>query len=110
MTKIVPTVGRVVLYKLSQHDADTILRALGFKPGNSMREGDVLPAIIVKTWGNTPESAVNLQVLLDGAGVHWVPSRCVGDVPGTYHWMVYQQGQAAKTEAVERALADRGRA
>src|SRR5579884_2584878 len=105
MTKIVPTVGRVVLYRLADFDVRQILKMVGFKPLADMKEGDVLPAIVVKTWGSTPESAVNLQVLLDGAGTYWCTSRVVGDAPGTYHWMAYQQGQAAKAEAAERALA-----
>lgn len=96
MTKIVPTVGRVVLYRLSDHDVRQILRMSGFKPGNDVKVGDVLPATVVKTWGEWPESAVNLQVMLDGPGTYWCPSRVVGDVPGSYHWMGYQIGQAAK--------------
>lgn len=105
MTKIVPTVGRVVLYRLSSADIRMIDKSHGFKPGNDYREGDILPAIVVRTWGSTPESAVNLSVLLDGVGTYWATSRVVGDAPGQYHWMAYQQGQAAKTEAAERALA-----
>jgi hypothetical protein len=71
--------------------------------GNTAEEGQVYPADVVRTWGDTPESAVNLQVKLDGNDTFWVTSATVSDgpEPGKFHWMPYQVGQAAKTEAAE---------
>lgn len=56
--------------------------------GNPVVEGDVFPMLITRTWGSTPESAVNGQVFLDGCDVFWATSRSVGDVPGTFSWPV----------------------
>jgi hypothetical protein len=50
--------------------------------GNQVTAGDVYPAMIVRVWGDTPESAVNLQVHLDGNDTYWATSRVVGD----YAW------------------------
>lgn len=118
---IVPTIGRVVLYCLSQQDADAINRRRtdGFsirermqqEPaawpagaqahiGNHAYAGDVFPADIVRVWGDQPDSAVNLQVKLDGNDTYWVTSATVSEEPvqGRYHWMPYQKGQAAKVD------------
>ena len=99
----VPTVGRTVHYTLTEADAEVInrrrsdaslnLRQIqeaksGFVAhiGNSATEGQVCAAVIVRTWGETPESAVNLQVLLDGNDVYWAASRSVGDGSGHFAW------------------------
>ncbi len=92
----VPTLGRIVLYTLGEHDADAInasrsvtsgAAAAGFpRVGNAPRIGDDYPAVIVRVWGDSEQSAVNLQVLLDGTDTYWVTSRTVGDRPGTWHW------------------------
>lgn len=103
-----PTAGRIVHYKLSGGDAQDInRRRLDFmdfcranpRPeqsgvfpgasghighwGNQAAEGDVYPAMIVKTWSGT---TVNLQVYLDGNDAYWATSRQEGDNPG--QWMV----------------------
>jgi hypothetical protein len=51
-----------------------------------------------------------LIVLLDGTDAYWATSRHVseGAVPGCYHWMPYQLGQAAKAEALEQQMRDVG--
>lgn len=103
----IPTIGRIVHYTLSEADADTINRrrddavsaarnprfADRQKPmgeqvhvGNKANAGDVFPMIIVRTWGTTPESSVNGQVLLDGNDTLWVTSVSVGDGPRRFAW------------------------
>ena len=81
-----PSIGRIVHYSLSQHDADEINRRRTDSPqtGNHAMEGDVYPAMIVRLFGETPESAVNLQVFLDGNDSFWATSRTLGE--GPFHW------------------------
>ncbi|MET9086175.1 hypothetical protein ABZX77_30590 [Streptomyces sp. NPDC004237] len=81
-----PSIGRIVHYTLNQQDADEINRRRADSPqaGNHAREGDVYPAMIVRIFGETPESAVNLQVFLDGNDSHWATSRTLGE--GPFHW------------------------
>lgn len=121
---ITPTLGRVVLYCLSEQDAEAINRRrttggaissriqtgewpLGAQAhiGNAVKEGDVFPALIVRTWS---EDLINIKVMLDGSDDYWATSRHVSDgaQPGFYHWMPYQVGQAARTEAAEAKLAE----
>lgn len=90
-----PTIGRIVHYRLTANDAETILarRAAtrGQSIGNTPHEGQVVPLIITAVWpeeyaGNArlghheegtkydgPEG-VNGQVLLDGNDSLWVTS------------------------------------
>lgn len=103
--KIVPSIGRIVLYRLSAYDVIAIHKQRGHNhSSNEVIEGQVLPAIVVAVWGTTPTSAVNLKVMLDGADTFWATSRSPGDKPGQYHWMQYQLGQAQKAEAAEAKL------
>jgi hypothetical protein len=102
-----PTIGRIVHYTLTKDDAEEINRRRTDSPaiisrmqlsppqwpagaqahiGNSVAEGDVYPAIIVRTWGSTPESSCQLQVFLDGNDTYWATSRSVGTTPGTWAW------------------------
>lgn len=81
----VPTVGRIVHYRLSDADAAAI-RSLPTVHLNPVQAGQVCAAVIVRVWGDTPESAVNLQVLLDGLGTYWATSRCQGDGDGSWSW------------------------
>lgn len=81
-----PTIGRIVHYRLSAGDATAINALPG--PKNEAREGDVYPALVVRTWGETAESAVQLQVFYDGAGSYWATSRREGDEPATWAWPV----------------------
>ena len=84
---MVPSVGRIVHYKLSTVDAGDINRLrddalsarsdsahLGFvvRVGNAVKPGDTYPMMIVKTWGDTEQSPVNGQVHLDGDDLYWV--------------------------------------
>lgn len=102
---IIPTIGRIVHYRLSADDAAQVNRrrttafsiAERIKAavwphgaqahiGNEAAEGDAVPMLIVKTWGDTPGSCVNGQVLLDGNDVLWVTSAMVGEGPRTFSW------------------------
>jgi hypothetical protein len=46
----------------------------------------IFPMIIVRTWGDTPESAVQGQVLLDGNDTYWATSRVCGKHAGMWRW------------------------
>lgn len=116
---VTPTIGRVVLYCLSEQDAEQInrRRTTGHSIAERIREaawpvgaqahigttvyaGDVCPGIVVRVWN---EDCINIQVLLDGNDVLWATWCNVSDepTPGRYHWMPYQKGQAAKAEALD---------
>lgn len=84
----VPTVNRTVSYKLAAWDVDKInhRRASTGAHGNDVKEGQVYPMVIVRVWGDTPDAAVNGQVLLDGEDTYWATSRVVGDQLGQYSW------------------------
>ena len=88
-TERVPTPGRVVLYKLSQRDVEHIEFERAQRtgaPGNSPREGDVVPATVVRVWAD----GVNAQAVLDGADSLWLTSRKQGTEPGTWAWPTVQ--------------------
>ncbi|NIY68009.1 hypothetical protein [Streptomyces malaysiensis] len=95
-----PTVGRTVLYRLSEQDSRDINRrrrdfehrtpvldGTGFvgRVGNSAAEGQVCAATVVRVW-NESTDAVNLQVHLDGNDILWATSRSQGDDPGQWAW------------------------
>ena len=54
--------------------------------GNEAREGDYYPAVVVRVFGEYPDSPVNLKVLLDGNDDFWATSRYEGEGPGTWTW------------------------
>jgi hypothetical protein len=88
-----PTIGRIVWYTLNDADAVAVRakrlarETPGFPlAGNTVTAGQVFPAVIVRVWGDTPESAVNLQVLLDGDDAYWATSRQVGEGEGRWAW------------------------
>ncbi len=86
---MIPTTGRIVHYALGPSDVDTIKRnrsvaGTGIAMGNEPHEGDILPMLIVKPWGDTEGSAVNGQVFLDGNDTLWVTSRSEGTGPFTW--------------------------
>jgi hypothetical protein len=93
-----PTIGRIVLYRASQYDADRInkRRKDAYSSGayaeesgtiahigNDVAEGQLFPALIVRVWQG---GLVNLQVQLDGNDVYWATSRKEGEDVGTWHW------------------------
>jgi hypothetical protein len=87
MSEIVPTKDRVAWYVLSADDAKAINKSLHV--GKSVAEGDICPAMVVETFGDKPDSYVNLKVILGGGENFWATSRKVGAGPGTYHWTPY---------------------
>lgn len=84
---MVPSIGRIVHYKMAKHDVESIT-ARGHQgswhPGNPVEVGDVFPAMIVRTWGSTEGSAVNLQVFLDSNDSYWATSRQEGGGEGNW--------------------------
>ena len=97
MTKIVPTIGRVVHY-----------RGASIGAANGMQVYDVekpLTALVVFVWSDT---CVNLTVFDHAGNAHSRSSVPINETHGASawaEWMVYQQGQAAKAEKAEEALA-----
>jgi hypothetical protein len=102
---MIPTIGRIVHYRLDDQDAEQINRrrttgrliadriALAQWPigaqahiGNEAKAGDTYPMLIVRCWGDTETSAVNGQVFLDGNDVLWTTSVAVGEGPRTFSW------------------------
>lgn len=95
MTPIIATPGRIVLYRLCESDVREIAErrrahhvffewknehGSGFAEryafrGNGPSVGDVYPLVITRVWGDTAESCINGQVLLDGDDTLWVTSR-----------------------------------
>jgi hypothetical protein len=80
-----PTIGRIVLYKLTENDARRIQqqRSHDGTTANMAGAGHVRPAVVVSAFG---DEALNLQVLLDGPDSYWATSRHEGDEPGTWAW------------------------
>lgn len=109
---MIPTAGRIVLYKLNTYDAGRINqwrddagafnRSLLVKPepgergrsghvlhtGNPVQAGEVYPALVVRVFGppESPDAAVNLKVQLDGDDDYWATSRGEGSHPGQWAW------------------------
>jgi len=115
MSEQIPSIGRVVHYRLSAQDVEEITRRrttgkgiaerltsmvedihgdpiYGWPAGaqahigNNVKEGDVFPMLIVRCWGDTATSCVNGQVFLDGNDVLWTTSVSVGEGPRTWSW------------------------
>lgn len=103
----IPTVGRVVLFKLNSSHVEQINRRRGHAAlhmddhransngvmvhvGNTVHAGDVFPMVIARVWGNEERSLVNGQVLLDGSDTFWACSVGVGDEAGMWSWPVIQ--------------------
>jgi hypothetical protein len=84
---VIPTAGRIVHYTLTAQDAEAInaRREAGAK-GNAAHEGDVLPMLIIRVWGDQPQSSVNGQVFADGDFSLWVTSVAVGEGPRHWAW------------------------
>jgi len=91
------SIGRIVHYTLNDQDAkaingrrtDAAVSEIGhtgrvIHVGNTVKAGDVYPAMCVRDWG----SSANFQVYLDGNDTYWATSRSEGDGPGTWAWPV----------------------
>ncbi|MGP4010520.1 hypothetical protein [Streptomyces sp. 4N124] len=83
---MVPTPGRIVLYRLSEDAARHIThhRVHNGLNGDFVREGDRYPVVVVRTFPDNPADACNLKVLLDGEDTHWATSRHKGNEAGTW--------------------------
>lgn len=99
-----PTIGRIVLYCLGDHDAEAVNRRrvqgaghgeswpAGAQAhfGNSVKPGDEYPMIVSRVWENyysaSGTHAVNGQVFLDGNDTLWVTSANEGTGPCTWRW------------------------
>lgn len=96
-----PAPGRIVLYRLSAHDAEQVTRRRtdarsiarrldeGKWPqgaqahvGAPVAERGRFPLLVVRGEGGK----VNGQVFLDGSDVLWVTARPRGREPGTWSW------------------------
>lgn len=94
VTDQLPSVARIVHYRLSAEDVSNInfqrTRLLGGERGNAPREGDVLPLIVAAVYAEYKSieapSVVNGQVILDGPDTLWVTSRKQGDENGQWSW------------------------
>lgn len=76
------SIGQICQYRVAKSDSFDILN-------NGLREGDVLPAIIVRVWPDHPDdrspSGVDIQIFADTiAGVVYKRAVVEGDEPGQY--------------------------
>lgn len=100
-----PTIGRIVVYRVSSQDADAINRrrkdaaeklawhqalksGAQIHVGNAVKEGDEFPLVITRVWGDAEYSAFNGQLFLDGNDLYWVTSTCIGTKPRECYWPV----------------------
>lgn len=96
---MIPSVGRIVHYTLTNSDCVAINRrrkdasekldwhralksGSQVHIGNEVREGEVYPLIITKMWGSGETSAFNGQLMLDGNDQFWVTSTTMGEGTG----------------------------
>lgn len=102
------TIGRIVLYTLTEQDAVEInrrrthgssiterIRASAWPAGaqahigNHVHAGQVVPLIVARVWPDEygPDvHGVNGQAILDGNDTLWVTSAKEGTEPGTWAW------------------------
>jgi hypothetical protein len=96
-----PSIGRIVHYTLTDHDAEQVNRRRDDATrsqiagqnsgamvhyGNGVRGGEVYPLVITRVWGTGPGAAVNGQVLLDGNDTLWVTSVTEGEGARFFQW------------------------
>jgi len=104
-----PTIGKIVIYKLTETDAEQINRRrtnglsilerikvnmwpLGAQAhiGNAVKEGEEFPLVVTKiSWSSY--QMVNGQALLDSNDVLWIVNCEEGDTNGTWHSPIIQQ-------------------
>lgn len=91
---MIPTIGRVVHYRLSAEDAENIgiqRMMANERDANLARTGDVYPDEITRVLAGPDGAAVNLKVSLDGPDFFWVtevtPEQFV-ETTGLGHWRV----------------------
>ena len=83
---MIPSVGRIVHYRLASHDLPAINARIPGQSGNPHAEGDVVPMLICRVWAPEPteSTVVNGQAFVDGNYSLWVTSRLQGDQPGQW--------------------------
>lgn len=99
------TVGRIVHYKLSASDCQTINESRNLpngmrRAGNPVQPGDIVPAIVVHVWPNEygPDyEGFNGQAFLDGSDTLWLTSVKEGPGEGQWQWPVIEGGPDVKT-------------
>lgn len=90
-----PTLGRIVLYSVTQLDAESLMP--GHDGMNRPSPGALVPAVVVAVFGEG--SHVNLRGLVDGdVSPPWWTSRSEGTEPGTWQWPPRKE-EEDKTEA-----------
>lgn len=77
-----PSLGRIVIYNTTEADR----QKMKDMPNCNVQEK--LPAVIVAVWGDTEESAVNINVQLDGEGNLWKTSVHKGENEGNWNFPV----------------------
>lgn len=86
---MIPSIGRIVHYTLTETDAIVIhpRRVGGATHGNEVTAGQVFPMMITRLWTYNPDetSVVQGQVFLDGDDSLWVTSVKQGDGEGQWH-------------------------
>lgn len=123
-----PTIGRIVLFTLAaahvadiEHfrnrrregavEAERLPAGAQGHKGNPVNVGDVVPALIVKTWGEGPYAAFNVKLFLDGTDSLWVTSVQLSEEPkqGFAHWHDWEnpRGGALTGEAGSVGFASR---
>jgi len=80
-----PSLGRIVFYKLTEHDARWIDQHVPSAGRNPVSKGQAYPAQVTAVFDPSSTTA-NLVVQLDGVGQYWVTSRVEGDEPGQWSW------------------------
>lgn len=73
------TAGRIVHYRVAEFDSA--------ERSNGVAPGDLLPAIVVRVWEDSPDHRVQLQVFTDSpVGTVWKTSIAQGDAHGQWSW------------------------
>jgi len=98
---MIPAIGRIVHYRLTEQDADQINKrradarahmsehrtnsnGVAVHVGNDVRAGEIYPLMITRVWDATGFGQINGQVFLDGTDTLWVTSKAEGDGAGDW--------------------------
>lgn len=84
-----PTIGRILIYKLSVLDVARIQRTANEGNENPHAVGQELPLLVCCVWPNEfgpGKAGVNGQLFLDGQRTLWITSVGEGDIEGRWHW------------------------
>ncbi len=101
ITESPPVIGDMVLYQLSEADAEAINRRYdhararfaemreaktGYQAhvGNSVQPEDLVPMVVTRVW---PTASINGKVFLDGSDDFWVRTVEQGTAPGSWSYI-----------------------